>query len=104
MKKIISRRTGIFILIFTFILSVNGLCVQGADLTGLEGAMGYYDGINMSSRASAWELAAVTETPAVLVVDGRGRALSAAAEVRGFQSVRENSRISGVRYRRMVSR
>lgn len=34
MKKIISRRTGIFILIFTFILSVNGLCVQGADLTG----------------------------------------------------------------------
>ncbi|MBO4990948.1 MAG: cobyrinate a,c-diamide synthase [Firmicutes bacterium] len=76
--------------------SLLARCSQGADLTVLEGAMGYYDGINMSSRASAWELAAVTETPAVLVVDGRGRALSAAAEVRGFQSFRENSRISGV--------
>ena len=67
-----------------------------ADVTVLEGAMGYYDGIAMGTDASAYALAAATQTPAVLVVDGRGRALSAAAEVRGFQSFRQPSGIAGV--------
>ena len=67
-----------------------------ADVTVLEGAMGYYDGIAMGADASAYALAAATQTPAVLVVDGRGRALSAAAEVRGFQSFRQPSGIAGV--------
>ena len=69
---------------------------EHADVTVLEGAMGYYDGIAMSSNASAWDLACTTDTPAVLVVDGRGRALSAAAEVQGFRSFRQPSRIAGV--------
>ena len=72
-----------------------------ADVTVLEGAMGYYDGIGMGSDASAFALAGATETPAVLIVDGRGRALSAAAEVRGFQSFRQPSRIAGVIFNRI---
>ncbi|MDD6188318.1 MAG: cobyrinate a,c-diamide synthase [Clostridiales bacterium] len=71
-------------------------CSRQADVTILEGAMGYYDGIAMSVDASAYALAEATETPAVLVVDGRGRAISAAAEVQGFQSFRQPSRIAGV--------
>ena len=76
--------------------SLLARCAAQADVTVLEGAMGYYDGISMGTDASAWDLASATETPAVLVVDGRGRALSTAAEVRGFQSFRQPSQITGV--------
>lgn len=76
--------------------SLLARCTAEADITVLEGAMGYYDGISMGPEASAWDLASATETPAVLVVDAKGRALSVAAEVRGFQSFRQPSRIAGV--------
>ncbi len=78
---------------------VRELLAKGArqaDVTVIEGAMGYYDGIAGSAQASAWELAAKTDTPCVLVIDGRGRALSAAAEVTGFVRFRDPSKICGV--------
>lgn len=62
----------------------------------LEGAMGYYDGIAMSSRASAYDLARKTQTPAVLILDARGSALSAAALASGFRDFRLDSNIQGV--------
>ncbi len=62
----------------------------------IEGVMGYYDGVAVSDEASAWDVARVTETPAVLVIDGRGRARSIAAEVAGFARFREDSRVEGV--------
>ncbi|BDF71330.1 cobyrinic acid a,c-diamide synthase [Oscillospiraceae bacterium] len=68
----------------------------GAGLAVVEGVMGYYDGVALSSRASAYDLARATRTPAVLVVDGRGAALSAAALVKGFQSFRADSGLRGV--------
>lgn len=67
-----------------------------AQVTIIEGAMGYYDGIAQSAVASAYDVARVTETPAVLVVDGRGRALSVCAEVRGFRDFRTPSQVAGV--------
>ena len=78
---------------------VRALLAKGArqaDVTVIEGAMGYYDGIAGSAQASAWELAAKTDTPCVLVIDGRGRALSTAAEVTGFVRFRDPSKICGV--------
>lgn len=62
----------------------------------VEGVMGYYDGIGMSSSASAYELARETDTPSVLIVEGRGCALSIAAQVKGFQCLRNDSGIAGV--------
>ena len=62
----------------------------------IEGVMGYYDGIAMSPASSAYDLARTTATPAVLVVDGRGRALSTAAEVKGFLAFRKDSGIKAV--------
>lgn len=62
----------------------------------VEGVMGYYDGVAMSSDASAWDLARATDTPAVLVADGRGCARSLAALVKGFLTLEEDSRIRGV--------
>lgn len=63
----------------------------------IEGVMGYYDGIGgISERASSWEIAAATKTPAVLVLDCKGASLSAAAMAAGFLKFRENSRIGGL--------
>ncbi len=66
------------------------------DITVIEGAMGYYDGIAMSDDASAWDVARSTATPTVLVVDGRGRARSIAAEIAGFIGFHAESQIAGV--------
>lgn len=62
---------------------------EGADLAVLEGVMGYFDGLGgTSSRGSACEAAAVTGTPAVLVVNAKGGSVSCAAAVSGFQKFR----------------
>jgi len=46
---------------------------EGKDLAVIEGVMGYYDGIGGNSeRASSWEIATITGTPALLVMDGKG--------------------------------
>ena len=75
----------------------------GHGIVVVEGAMGYYDGIAVSDEASAWHVARVTGTPAVLVVDGRGRARSIAAEVAGFARFRDDSRVAGVVLNRVSS-
>jgi cobyrinic acid a,c-diamide synthase len=67
-----------------------------SDITVIEGVMGYYDGIAVSDEASAWDVARTTETPAVFLVDGRGRAHSIAAEVAGFAQYHDESFIKGV--------
>lgn len=73
------------------------LLENGAGRTAIiEGAMGYYDGIAMSSVASAYDLARQTQTPAVLVMDAKGRALSAAPLAAGFRDFRKDSGIQGV--------
>ena len=47
------------------------------DIAVMEGVMGYYDGVGaITSKASAYELANVTETPAVLIVNCRGMSVS----------------------------
>lgn len=66
------------------------------DIVVIEGAMGFYDGIAVSDDASAWDVARATQTPVVLVVDGRGRARSIAAEVAGFAQFRSDSQVQGV--------
>lgn len=68
----------------------------GSSLAVVEGVMGYYDGIGMSSDAGAYDLARTTGTPAILVADARGRALSAAALVKGLAEFRPDSGIRGV--------
>ncbi len=69
---------------------------QNCDVTVLEGAMGYYDGIGLSERASAWAVACATKTPAVLVMDARGSGVSLCAAIEGFQRFQRDSRIQGV--------
>ena len=70
---------------------------HAAELNIIEGVMGFYDGMSMDSeRASSHHLARVLDAPAVLVVNAKGMALSAAAVVKGYQELRRPSGIAGV--------
>lgn len=74
------------------------LCAKnsvGADIAVFEGAMGFYDGMGKTSDASAYDLACTCRTPVVLVLNGKGAALSIAAVIRGFKEFRPDSRIAG---------
>ena len=74
----------------------------GAEVSLIEGVMGYYDGLGApSSVASSYAVAKALNTPVVLVVDGRGQSLSALATLEGFLRFRPDSRIRGVLFNRM---
>ena len=67
----------------------------GADIAVIEGAMGYYDGLDGGDACSAYSLAKHTGTPAVLVLDASGSAASCAATALGFLRYRPSSGIAG---------
>ena len=70
---------------------------HAAELNIIEGVMGFYDGISMDSeKASSHHVARALDAPAILVVNGRGMALSAAAVVKGYMELRRPSDIAGV--------
>ena len=68
----------------------------GRDISVIEGAMGYYDGIAMTTDASCYTVARATETPAILVFDARKSGNSIAAVMAGFKAYRPDSGIEGV--------
>ena len=76
---------------------------RGADIAVIEGAMGFYDGLEGGSRCSAWSLSRSTGTPVILVVDASGSAASAAATALGFLRYRTDSGIAGVFVQRASS-
>lgn len=70
---------------------------EGQDMAVVEGVMGYYDGLGGNSvTAGSFDLARATETPAILIVDGRGKAYSLVAEIKGFLELEKDSMIRGV--------
>lgn len=70
---------------------------HAAELNIIEGVMGFYDGMSMDSeKASSHQVARALDAPAILVVNGRGMALSAAAVVKGYLELRSPSGIEGV--------
>lgn len=70
---------------------------EGADITILEGVMGYYDGLGgTTEEASTYQAAKVTETPVILVVDAKGASLSLAAVIKGMIEYRADSGIQGI--------
>ena len=65
------------------------------DVSVFEGAMGFYDGMGKTAEASAYDLARTCDVPVVLVVNGKGAALSVAAQIKGFKEFRKDSHIVG---------
>lgn len=77
-----------------YLLAHNG---QDCDITVIEGVMGYYDGLGLTStRASTYEAARSTDSPVVLVVNARGAALSVVAAVQGFLDFAPDNNVQGV--------
>ena len=73
-------------------LSGNG----NYDLAVIEGAMGFYDGVGGTTRASAYEIASQTNTPVLLVVRSKGQSATLAAQLCGMLKFRENPCLAGV--------
>jgi cobyrinic acid a,c-diamide synthase len=70
---------------------------QGADISIIEGVMGFYDGKNpMNNTGSTAEISLITESPVILVVNCASMARSAAAIVKGFQAFLKEVNIVGV--------
>ncbi|MBQ8663059.1 MAG: cobyrinate a,c-diamide synthase [Eubacterium sp.] len=70
----------------------------------MEGAMGYYDGIaGSTTEASGFDVATITDTPAVLIINTKGMSLSIGAIVQGFLQFQPDSRIRGVIFNHMTS-
>lgn len=71
------------------ILKKNG---AGADISVMEGVMGYYDGIaGISSEASAYDIARITDTPAVMILDCKGLSVSQCRVSRGFCIIKKKA-------------
>ncbi|MGB9125759.1 MAG: cobyrinate a,c-diamide synthase, partial [Nitrosotalea sp.] len=67
------------------------------DISVIEGVMGFYDGFDgKSSFASTYDVANITKSNVILVLDASKVARSIAATVLGFEKFEKNSRICGV--------
>lgn len=69
----------------------------GADISIIEGVMGFFDGKNpLSNTGSTAEISMITESPVLLIVNCASMARSAAAIVKGFQAFSTGPNIIGV--------
>jgi len=67
------------------------------DVSIIEGVMGYYDGMGLTTtKASTYEVAQTTESPVVLVVNAKGASLSVMATIQGFLTLYPDNHICGV--------
>ena len=70
---------------------------QQSDISIIEGVMGLYDGMGcQDSSYSCSHLAKELNLPVILVLDGQGLAMSAAAIIKGFKEFDQNVNIQGV--------
>ena len=61
-----------------------------------EGAMGFYDGLNCTTAASAWALADTLGLPVLLVVQPIGASVTLAAQINGLKNFRTPSHLAGI--------
>ena len=72
------------------------------EIAVMEGVMGFYDGVaGTTTLASAYDLARVTKTPVILIVNSRGMSVSLAAYIKGFLEYKKDSNIKGVIFNQM---
>jgi len=70
---------------------------QNADISVIEGVMGYYDGAGFdTTKASTYDVGKILAAPAILVINAKGMSLSAVAMIKGFLELEENCGIKAV--------
>ncbi|MGN1003989.1 MAG: cobyrinate a,c-diamide synthase [Oscillospiraceae bacterium] len=99
-SRIIGAKSANLDLFFFDENTMRGLLARSAadcDVSVIEGVMGYYDGMGLTStRASSYEVARASNSPVVLVVNARGSSLSILATIHGFLTFCPDSGIRGV--------
>ncbi len=80
--------------------TTRGLLAKNAadcDIAVMEGVMGYFDGMGLNdSRAGASDLAGITDTPVLLIVNAKGCSRSILPAIKGFLDFQEKPCIKGV--------
>ena len=77
-----------------FLLAKNA---ADRDVSIMEGVMGFYDGMGLTStRASTYEVAKATQSPVILVVNAKGASLSILAAIQGFLNFYPENHIQGI--------
>ena len=72
------------------------------EIAVMEGVMGFYDGVaGTTTQASAYDLARITDTPVILIVNSKGMSVSLAAYIKGFLEYKKDSHIKGVIFNQM---
>ncbi|MBO5597999.1 MAG: nicotinate-nucleotide--dimethylbenzimidazole phosphoribosyltransferase [Oribacterium sp.] len=67
-----------------------------ADVSVIEGVMGYYDGLGgVSAEGSTWEITDIIGSPAILVMDCKGASVSVAALIRGMLDFADHIGLGG---------
>ncbi len=70
---------------------------ESAELSVIEGVMGYFDGVGaVTEEASSYALADTLSCPVIMVLRAKGASLTLAALLRGLMSFRTPNRIAGV--------
>jgi len=70
---------------------------SGFDFAVFEGVMGLFDGVGgVCEEGSSYNLAEVTGTPIILVIDAKGMGRSVIPEILGFKAYDKNNLIKGV--------
>ncbi len=77
--------------------TLNG---QRAEMGLVEGAMGYYDGLNGTDKTSAWEISSLFHIPVILAVHPEGSSLTLAAQLKGILNFRNPCPVRGVIFMR----
>lgn len=98
-KKITGRPCVNLDLFFLKAPMVNWLMdhhMADADISIVEGVMGMYDGIGVTTKASAFDVAVATHTPMILVVNARGMSVSLAAMIMGYINYGGSDLVKGV--------
>ncbi len=75
---------------------------KNADISVIEGVMGYYDGAD--GRGSAHSVAAITDTVSVIVLDCKGSGESIGAVMKGFLTYKPSNNIAGFIFNRLPAR
>ena len=99
-SRIIGARSANLDLFFFHENTLRYLLAKNAktqDVSIIEGVMGYYDGMGLTTtRASSYEVAKITASPVVLVVSAKGASLSVLATIQGFLTLYPDNNVKGV--------